>query len=159
MNFESFRQMQIPQRSELLESRILYDINQKYQNELMQIDIWSRVDFKKQLLEEFKYIIYLLGEHKIDRWNRHQVYVQMNKNLNAAIRTSIHCLYYINGLYYAAEDKCLYYSLSLEKIPENYSRIIFDLCTQKLNDEKDYFRRESIFKSEILRYIEQFIYL
>lgn len=156
---ERFKQMKIPERNALLESKILYDPNHKYEDELMQINMWSQMDLKKQLHEEFRYMIYLLGEYKVDRWNRRQAYLQMNENLNAAIRTAIHCLYYINGLYWSAEDRNLYYSLSLEKLPENYSRIIVELCTQTPDNEKDYYRRESLFKCEILRFIEQFIRL
>ena len=159
INAEAFKKLKIPERNALLESKILYDPNHKYEDELMNINIWSQVDLKKLLHEEFRYIIYLLGDYKVDRWNRRQAYIQMNENLNAAIRTAIHCLYYINGLYWSAEDRNLYYSLSLEKIPENYSRIIMELCTQKPDNESDYFHRESLFKSEIMRFIEQFIRL
>ena len=159
ITIENFKNMQIPARNALLESKILYDPNHKYEDELMNINMWAQVDLKKQLHEEFRYIIYLLGDYKVDRWNRRQAYLQMNENLNAAIRTAIHCLYYINGLYWSAEDRNLYYSLSLEKIPENYSRIIMELCTQKPDNENDYFHRESLFKSEIMRFIEQFIRL
>ena len=159
ITLDAFKKMQIPSRNALLESKILYDPNHKYEDELMNINIWSQVDLKKLLHEEFRYMIYLLGEYKVDRWNRRQAYLQMNENLNAAIRTAIHCLYFINGFYWPAEDRSLYYSLSLEKLPENYSRIIIELCTQTPDSEKDYYRRESLFKCEILRFIEQFIRL
>lgn len=159
VSLDAFKKMQIPARNALLESKILYDSTHRYENELMEINIWSQVDLKKLLHEEFRYMIYLLGDYKVDRWNRRQAYIQMNENLNAAIRAAIHCLYYINGLYWSAEDRNLYYSLSLEKIPDNYSHIILELCTQKADDEKDYFHRESLFKCEILRFIEQFIRL
>ncbi len=159
VTIENFKKMSNPAKYSLLESKILYDPNEKFQNELLEINLWSQVDIKRQLNEEFGYIIYLLGDYKVDRWNRRQAYIQMNENLNAAIRTAIHCLYFINGLYWAAEDRNLYYSLSLEKVPQNYSKIIFDLCTQKPDNQNDYYRRESLFKSEILRYIEQYISL
>jgi hypothetical protein len=63
------------------------------------------------------------------------------------------CLFYKNNSYVPAEDRALYYSFTLEKLPENYGTLIYDLKNQDTLSEDDYNRRESLFRSLILDWI------
>ena len=62
---------------------------------------------------------------------------------------------YVHGFYSPAEDRALYYSHSLPKLPENYAKIISQACSQKTDSEKDYFKREKIFMEKIVGFIEE----
>ena len=53
----------------------------------------------------------------------------------------------------APEDRALYYSFDLEKLPSKYEKIMEDLYRQEIDSYKDYKRREFIFKKQILDFI------
>ena len=60
-----------------------------------------------------------------------------------------------NGSSITAEDRAIYYSHSLQKIPENYAEVISKAFNQKTDSEEDYFRREKIFLENIVGFIEK----
>lgn len=64
------------------------------------------------------------------------------------------CLYYINNSYVPAEDRQLYYSLTLSNLPKNYESLIFELKNQNTASEDDYNRRENLFRKTILDFIK-----
>ena len=101
------------------------------------------------------YIHYLLSDYKKDRWYRRDAFIQLHENLNTAIRAGIRALYYLNGFYSPAEDRAIYYSHSLQKLPEKYEELIVQVCNQKTDSEEDYFRREKIFMDNIVGFIEK----
>ena len=79
----------------------------------------------------------------------------MHENLNTAIRAGVRALFYLNGFYSPAEDRAIYYSYSLPKLPENYAKIIAQACNQNTNSERNYFMREKIFMEKIVGFIEK----
>ena len=79
----------------------------------------------------------------------------MHENLNTAIRAGVRALFYLNGFYSPAEDRAIYYSHSLPKLPENYAELISQACNQNTDSEKDYFKREKIFMEKIVGFIEK----
>lgn len=100
------------------------------------------------------YIHYLISDYKKDRWYRRDAFIQLHENLNTAIRAGIRSLFYLNGFYSPAEDRAIYYSHSLPKLPENYSELILQVCNQNTDSEEDYFRREKLFMGKIVGFIE-----
>ena len=74
----------------------------------------------------------------------------MHNNLNIAIELGICCLYYLNGKYSPADDRKLYYTYELEKIPNDYDKLLEKLFEQKINSKEDYERRKRIFEDEFI---------
>ena len=152
---EKFSQLGEPRQFSVLESQILYDPNNSYKNELEKINQFVKEDLKKNLDGALGYIHYLISDYKKDRWYRRDAFIQMHENLNTAIRAGVRALFYLNGFYSPAEDRAIYYSHSLPKLPENYAKIISKASNQKTDSEKDYFKREKIFMEKIVGYIEK----
>jgi hypothetical protein len=110
---------------------------------------------KKNLDNSLGYIHYLISDYKKARWYRREAFIQMHENLNTAIRAGVRALFYLNGFYSPAEDRAIYYSHSLPKLPENYAEFISQACSQNTGSEEDYFRREKIFMGKIVGFIEK----
>ena len=68
---------------------------------------------------------------------------------------AIYCLYYKNNSYAPAEDRQLYYSLTLPNLPANYESLICELKNQNTTSEEDYDRREELFKKTLLEFIKK----
>ena len=152
---EKFSQLGEPRQFSVLESQILYDPNNSYKNELEKINQFVKEDLKKNLDGALGYIHYLISDYKKDRWYRREAFIQMHENLNTAIRAGVRALFYLNGFYSPAEDRAIYYSHSLPKLPENYAKIITQACNQKTDSERNYFKREKIFMEKIVGFIEK----
>lgn len=152
---EMFSHFDEPRKFSVMESQILYDPNNSYKNELVKINQFVNEDCKKNLDNSLGYIHYLISDYKKDRWYRREAFIQMHENLNTAIRAGVRALFYLNGFYSPAEDRAIYYSHSLPKLPENYADLISQACNQNTDSEADYFRREKIFMEKIVGFIEK----
>ena len=150
---ETFKTFDEARKFSILESQILYDPNKKYENELPKINEIKKQECKTELQNKTGYINYLISDYKTDRWQRRQAYLQLHENLNTAIRMGVYCLYYKNNSYAPAEDRPLYYSLTLNELPDNYSDVIIELKNQTTDSEEDYLRREKLFRNTILQFI------
>jgi len=151
---DAFTKYDEPKKHSVLESQILFDPNDSYKNELEKINQFAKEDLKNNLNNSLGYIHYLVSDYKKDRWYRRDAFVQLHENLNTAIRAGIRALFYLNGFYSPAEDRAIYYSHSLPKLPENYAELILQVCNQSTDSEEDYFRREKIFMEKIVGFIE-----
>ncbi len=149
-----FSKFEEPRKFSVLESKILFDPNDAYKNELEKINQHVREDLKIQLDNSLGYIHYLISDYKKDRWYRREAFIQLHENLNTAIRAGIRSLFYMNGFYSPAEDRAIYYSHNLPKLPQDYAELISQICSQDTESEEDYFRREKIFMKEIVGFIE-----
>ena len=152
---ESFSKFEEPRKYSILESQILFDPNDSYKNEFEKINQLKNEELPGYLQGTLGYIHYLISDYKKDRWYRREAFIQMHENLNTAIRAAVRCLFYINGFYSPAEDRSLYYSHSLEKLPENYGKMISQVCNQISDSQEDYFRREKLFMEKIVGFIEK----
>ena len=74
----------------------------------------------------------------------------MHNNLNIAIELGICCLYYFNGKYAPADDRKLYYTYALEKLPTNYDILLEKIFDQRINSKEDYERRKKLFLKEFI---------
>jgi hypothetical protein len=157
VDYKIFQTLNEARKYSLLESIALYDINEAYKKELETIAKIAVIEQKKELAAALGYIEYLLSEYKKDRWYRREAFIQMHENLNTAIKTGTKCLFYINGNYAPAEDRRLYYSYSLDKLPENYSEVVVEMNRQEMDNKEDYFRREKLFNDKMLNYINKFV--
>lgn len=149
--------MEEAQKYALFESNILYDAEQKYENELIKIKQKATEEIKNKLSGDFGYVNYLISEYKTDRWFRRDAFIQLHENLNNAIKVAVRCLYYLNNSYAPAEDRSMYYSLSLQKLPCDYEKIIAKVCNQNTESKEDYLAREKLFKETIVCFIEKFL--
>ena len=152
---DMFSKFEEPRKFSVLESQILYDPNNSYKNELIKINRFAKEDLENNLNGSLGYIHYLISDYKKDRWYRRDTFIQLHENLNTAIRAGIRALFYLNGFYSPAEDRTIYYSHSLQQLPENYAEVISKACNQKTDSEEDYFRREKIFLENIVDFIEK----
>jgi len=150
---EEFKKLDESKKSALLESVILFDKNDKYKKELQKINDYSKNEQKQKLNDGVGHINYLLSDYKKDRWQRRYAYSQLHENLNLAIRIVICCLFYINNRYVPAEDRRFYYSLDLEKLPNNYESVLVEINKQDISSESDYKRREKLFYENLQNYI------
>jgi hypothetical protein len=145
---EKFVELPESKKSALLESKILYDPNIKYKNELIKIKKTAKNE-QKHLLDNTKnYINYILGKNK--KWEKRGAYSSMHQNINLAVQLGIKCLFYKNNKYAPADDRQLYYTFELDKLPKNYEQLMNELSKQKYNSKKDYERRIKIFKEEFM---------
>lgn len=149
-----FSKFEEPRKFSILESKILYDPNNAYKNELAKINQFVQQDLQNNQNGSLGYIHYLISDYKKDRWYRRDAFNQMHENLNTAVRAGVRCLFYINGFYSPAEDRTFYYSHSLPKLPDNYEKLFQKICSQKSNSKRDYFRREKLFMETIVKFIE-----
>jgi hypothetical protein len=155
VDYNVFQTFEEPRKFAFLESQILWDQDNKYHKELELIEKYAKVDQYKKLNNCLHYIDHLISDYKVDRWYRRAAFCQMHDNLNTCIRLILNCLYYINNLYAPAEDRKLYYSFTLEKLPKNYEESIIELYKQTITSEADYNRREAIFKNLLLDFINK----
>ena len=151
---DRFSQFEEPRKFSVLESQILYDPDDSYKNELARIKQFAKGELQNKLNDSLGYIHYLISDYKKDRWYRRDAFIQLHENLNTAIRAGIRSLFYLNGFYSPAEDRALYYSHSLPKLPDNYAELISEACSQDTESEEDYFRREKIFMDNIVGFME-----
>ena len=154
IDVEKFSQFEEPRKFSVLESQLLYDPDDSYKTELVRIHHFARGEQRNKLNDSLGYIHYLISDYKKDRWYRRDAFIQLHENLNTAIRAGIRSLFYLNGFYSPAEDRALYYSHSLPKLPDNYAQLISQACSQNTESEEDYFRREKLFMEKIVRFIE-----
>jgi hypothetical protein len=143
-----FEQFNEPRKFSVMESKVLYDPNEKYKNELKKIREYIGKDLENKLKETLGYLKYIIG--KEERWEIREAYPHMHNNLNIAIELGICCLYYFNGKYAPADDRKLYYTYELEKIPKNYDELLVRLFEQKIDSKEDYERRKKIFMEEFI---------
>lgn len=92
-------------------------------------------------------------------WKSRNAFSQLHQNLNSAIMLAVRCLYYKNGSYVPPENRILYYSYSLEKLPENYKFLLSSLFQQQIDSYSDYERREKLFKNEFMKFLIWIIFL
>lgn len=151
---DTFSKFEEPRKFSVLESQILFDPNASYKNELEKINQLVGEELKIQLNNSLGYIHYLISDYKKDRWYRRGAFIQLQENLNTAIRAGIRSLFYMNGFYSPAEDRAIYYSHSLPKLPQDYAKLISQICSQDTESEEDYFRREKLFMEKIVDFIE-----
>ena len=152
---DMFSKFEEPRKFSVLESQILYDPNNSYKKELEKINKFAKEDLENNLNNSLGYIHYLISDYKKDRWYRRDAFIQLHENLNTVIRAGVRALFYLNGFYSPAEDRAIYYSLSLQKLPENYSEVISQACNKNTDSGEDYFRREKIFMENIVGFIEK----
>ncbi len=137
-----------PRKCSIMESKILYDPNEKYKDEIKTIEKYVKEELKGKLQGTIEHIKYIIG--KEGRWERREAYPHMHNNLNIAIELGICCLYYLNGKYAPADDRKLYYTYELEKLPQNYDELMVKLFEQKIDSKEDYERRKTLFVEEFL---------
>lgn len=154
IDVEKFSQFEEPRKFSVLESQILYDPHDSYKTELAGIHQFASGEQRNKLNDSLGYIHYLISDYKKDRWYRRDAFIQLHENLNTAIRAGVRALFYLNGFYSPAEDRALYYSHSLPKLPGNYAQLISQACSQDTESEEDYFRREKLFMEKIVGFIE-----
>ena len=145
---ENFKEFNEPRKYAILESKILFDPNGEYQNELKKISKFVKKDLRDKLNKTKGYITYIIGKEA--RWEIRKAYPNMHNNLNIAIQLGINCLYYLNKKYAPAEDRKLYYTYELKKLPDNYDDLLEKLFSQKINSKKDYERRRKLFVEDFL---------
>jgi hypothetical protein len=146
-----FKEFNEPRKFSIMESRILYDPKEKYKNELERIKEYAGADLENKLKETLAYLKYIVGKEA--RWEIREAYPHMHNNLNIAIELGICCLYYINGKYAPADDRKLYYTYELEKLPKNYEELLVKLFEQRIDSKKDYERRKKLFMDEFISII------
>ncbi|MBP5451481.1 MAG: hypothetical protein J6Y16_04515 [Treponema sp.] len=154
IDVDVFSKFEEPRKFSVLESQILYDPDGSYKKELEKINHFVKEDLKTLLNNSLGYIHYLISDYKKDRWYRRGAFIQLQENLNTAIRAGIRALFYMNGFYSPAEDRAIYYSHSLPELPQNYEELISKICCQNTDSEEDYFMREKLFMEKIVGFIE-----
>ena len=131
-----------------MESKIVYDPNEKYKTEFEIIKTFVKEDLKNKLEKTLGYLKYIVGKEA--RWEIREAYPHMHNNLNIAIELGICCLYYLNGKYAPADDRKLYYTYELEKLPKAYDELLVRLFEQKIDSKDDYERRKKLFLDEFI---------
>lgn len=137
----------------ILESKILYDEGDLYSSEFEKIRLIKNKELPKFFKETFQVINSLLNPYAKDKWFRRNAFSQLHQNLNSAIMLAVRCLYYKNGSYVPPENRILYYTYSLEKLPENYKFLLSSLFQQQIDSYSDYERREKLFKNEFMKFL------
>ena len=145
---EKFRELNEPRKFSVMESEIFFDPDDRYKNELAFIKKFVDEELKNKLVNTLNRIKYIMG--KEPRWEIREAYPHMHNNLNIAIQMGICCLYYLNGKYAPADDRKLYYTYDLEKLPKNYDELLVKLFEQNINSKEDYERRKKLFLDEFI---------
>lgn len=151
---DSFVKFDEAKKFSILESKTVYDPNDSFEKELVRINEIKKEECATELKNKAGYIGYLLSDYKKDRWLRRKAILQLHENLNTAIRMGILCLYYKNNSYAPAEDRQLYYSLTLENLPAGYEKIISRLKNQNTSSILNYKKREKLFRKTIVAFLE-----
>ncbi len=154
INETSFYNLSEGRMYALLESQILWESDSGFSNRFKKIKESLPVYLRNKTENSLNYVNYLLSPYKVDRWDKREAKPQLHWNLNIAIQESLKCLYYINGKFSPPEDRILYYSYELEKLPRGYSNIISELMKQSIDSWTDYKRREALFSQNIIQFIK-----
>ena len=154
VSVQQFKTFDEPKKWSILESKILYDENDLFSNELNKIEILKKTELKSHLEKTIFEIEQFIGEYVCDKWLRRAAYVQLHENLNKALELGIRCLYYINGSYAAPDNRLSYYTYSFEKLPKNYERMMKMLMKQNISSRRDFFRRKKLFEQGFLNWLK-----
>jgi hypothetical protein len=87
INCNKFKECNEPRKFSIMESKIVYDPNEKYTNELTRIKQYAEEDLKDKLRGTTGYIKYIIGKEA--RWEIREAYPHMHNNLNIAIELGI----------------------------------------------------------------------
>lgn len=154
VSVQEFKTFDEPKKWSTLESKILYDENDLFSNELSKIESLKKTELKSYFEKTLFEIEQLIGEYVCDKWLCRAAYVQLHENLNKAIELGIRCLYYINESYVAPDNRLSYYTYSFEKLPKNYERMMKMLMKQNISSRCDFFRRKELFEKEFLSWLK-----
>lgn len=154
VSVQEFKTFDEPKKWSILESKILYDENNLFSNELSKIEALKKTEIKSHFEKTLFEIEQLIGEYVCDKWLRRAAYVQLHESLNKAIELGIRCLYYINESYVAPDNRLSYYTYSFEKLPKNYERMMKLLMKQNISSRHDFFRRKELFEKEFLSWLK-----
>lgn len=150
---EQFEQLDESRKFSIIESEIIYDAGNLYRNEFQKILLLKDKELHILFDSTLQGIDWMLSPYTTDKWFRRQAFVQMHWNLNSAVRMGVKCLYYKNGSYVPPENRMLYYTYTLEKLPEQYSRLIAALFRQNIESYADYERRGKLFREQFLGFL------
>jgi predicted nucleotidyltransferase len=139
-----------------LESEVLFR-NDNHMDDLINKIIVEKVpdEITELFRKAYGYSRYLLNDYKVDRWKNRNAVLQLNMNLHHALNQAIRCFFYINKTYYPAEDRALYFSLNLKKIPADLEEIYNKLLLISDDSLGNYLQRENLFKRKILGFISR----
>jgi hypothetical protein len=137
----------------LLESRPLWEGSGAWSRDLVTIGRLARVEQARLKADCLGYAAYLLSDYKQNRWEQRDAWPQLHANLDTAIQGALRALYYHNGRYAPAEDRRLYYSHGLERLPEDWERLLAGLLRRDIESETDYRRREKLFSTKLLPFL------
>ena len=115
---------------------------------MLKIKKIAKIEQKEFLQKNKNNLNYIIGKNP--KWERRGAICCMHQNLNYAIHLGLKCLYYLNNKYAPADDRLLYYTFELEKLPKNYEKLLEEIAKQKYNSKKDYERRIKLFKEEFI---------
>lgn len=138
-----------------LESEILYDENELFGRELLKINEVMGNNLCQLMNRSLSYIGELISNYKEQKFYGRDCPQQLHENLNSAIRNAVKCLYYINGKYSAPEERALYYSFDLDKLPLDYENMMKNLYRQHIDSYEDYERRKKIFVEQFFGYLRE----
>lgn len=156
LTIDNFHNLDEAKKYSILESKLYWERSSSFSVLRDQVEASLNKELKEKLSEVLGYINYLLSDYKKSRWRSRNAYVQLHSNLNLAIDLSIKGLYYLNRSFSPAEDRRLYYSYDLKRLPNRFNLVIEQLFRQDINSLDDYLRREKIFNNTILKFLESF---
>jgi len=159
ITLDDFCNLDEARKYSLLESTIYFDKDNLYEKQLIDIIQQTAKEHKAYLHDTYEYGIKpLISEYMTDKWERREASIQLQQNLNDAIQMAVKCIYYINGLYTAPQNRLFYYTCHLQKLPDNYENLMTELMKQQLDSMDDYNRRVTLFKSTLIPFIDNYVY-
>ena len=138
----------------ILESKIIVDKKDVYNRTMKDNRQIIRSELRTSYINTKSHINRLVNGYIVDRWLQRNVISQLNFNLDMAIITYIKCLFYKNQRYCPADNRMLYFSYHLPKLPENYIGKINEVMEVKNNTKNSYLKREKIFKGKLLSFLK-----
>jgi hypothetical protein len=99
-------------------------------------------DIRKRALVRLFRVGYLIGEYRMEKWERREAWAQLNQNMNEACECFCEFLYCINGSFVPRKDWLVYLTYEQEKKPANLESLMEHLY-QSASD-KDSVRKRRI---------------
>jgi hypothetical protein len=155
---ENFTRQAEAEKFAFFESRVLYDESRSLADDIEKLRAEvADEEISTLLVRSLRYMKYLIGSYKVDRWQRRGAVVQLNKNLCRSFDIAVNCLFYINNLYAPAEDRALYFSYELEKKPDSYERLVEDMTVTRDLTLQGYREKETLFRERMIAFIEKHV--
>ena len=117
------------------ESTILFDREGLLKRWRERVLVVSEEDIRKRSLTRLLRVGYLIGEYRMEKWERREAWAQLNQNMNEACECFCEFLYCINGSFVPRKDWLVYLAFEQTNKPPALESLLDQMYTSASDRE------------------------